>query len=1154
MERTRQILKKRCSGLQITGVTYMLLLILLLPGFQVHAKNTLQDYRLSLNMTDVSVKSAIEEIKRQTNLSFVYNELDMKGAGHVDLNFRNSEVREVLEYILKDTRLRYDIVDNVIIIRKDDYQSNFSPQTKKRTVKGVVSDENDVPLPGVAVKVKGLNVGVATDIDGKYELMVDDNPNTMLEYSFVGMKTHEEKIGARTQINIKMESSSTNLDEVMVVAYGTTKKEAFTGSAVSVKGDDVIKGAASKISPERALQGNVAGVRFSRGDGQPGGTAAIQIRGIGSINESTTPLYIIDGVPFSANLQMFNPDDIESMTVLKDAAATSLYGSRASNGVIIITTKKGQAGKTKFNLTYETAWSSQAMPHELDGMYMNSKELTDYSMEALKNKYLDDRDYLPWQKNYASITPEITNDAQTYALRQLYSLAKLIHPDDPLDGSFNYKNLTDAQLQKYLTNPRSDDWYNAIFRTGRENKVNFSAQGGRDALNYYASLGYVNQKGIAKGSGFERYSGRLSLNNTPSKWASFSLGESISYAIWDQNTEGAYASNPIQGMRTTNPTQPIYLPNGELNPTPGFKTTLPNYIKNLNEVLYKSKDFSSVTNLTATINFTGWLSFRTVNGLDISFSDTKTIWTPESNDGKGTNGQISQKAEFWMTLVTSNTFNFNKTYGKHTISALAGYEAKKNQSTNLSAVGQNFTTSKLMYMDNAAVPSEVEGNELNDRLVSYFSKADYNYDNKYYLSGSYRRDGSAHFLRQNRWGNFWSVSGAWNITRENFMKSSSHWLDNLRLKLSYGTNGNQPGGKFLSQNLFSVGGKHNQNPAISVSQYGNSKLKWESSYTWNAGIDASLWNGRLKGVIEYYNRHTVDLIDNVLVPRMSGWGSITSNEGELRNSGLEITIDSRNIWHDDFTWTTNFNISYMKSKVEKLKDDKISHPFIYRQGENMYALYTREWMGVDPATGQGTWKMNTKDNAGNVIDNVSTTHDNLEADRVIVGKGYPDWFGGMTNTFNYKGIELSFLLTFSLGGDLWYTDHNVVIPDGNNIGTSNVGRDAIGNYWQKPGDIARDPIVIYNNPYNSSENTSTRRIMSSDHLRVKTITLGYNLPKMWMKTLGLSAAKIYVNGNDILTFSESKYVNPEVGTNGLARSISSWPSLKSWRIGINIQF
>lgn len=1155
MKRMCQILQKRCSGtIRKTWVTQALLFFLLIPALQTQANNFLQDYKLSVSMSDVSIKSAIEEVKRQTNLSFVYNELDLRDAGYVDLNFKNSDVHSVLDHILKNTRLRYDIVDDVIIIKRDTRLESNSPQTKKRTVKGVVTDDNNSPLPGVAVKVKGLNVGVATDINGRYELMVDDIPSTTLQFSFVGMKSHEEKIGSRNQIDLQMESTSTGLDEVMVVAYGTTKKEAFTGSAVSVKGDDVIRGAASKISPERALQGNVAGVRFSRGGGQPGSTAEIQIRGIGSINETTEPLYIVDGVPFSTNLQMFNPEDIESMTVLKDAAATSLYGSRASNGVVIITTKKGQAGKTKFDLTYETAWSSQAMPRELDGLYMNSKELTEYSLEAIKNKYLNDYKYLPWQENYSGYNQEVQNAAETYALRQLNTLAKIIHPDDPLDGSFDYKNLTDAQLQKYITNPRSDNWHDAIFRTGRENKVNFSARGGRETLNYYASLGYVNQKGIAKGSGFERYSGRLSINNVVNKWISFSLGESVSYATWEQNTEGTYANNPVDGMNRINPTQPIFLPDGELNPKPGFKTTTPNYIRNIDEILYRSKDLSNVTNLTVTLNFTDWLSFRTVNGLDVSYSDTRTIWTPESNDGKVTNGQISQSAEIWMNIVTSNTFNFNKNFGKHNISALVGYEAKKYKSSNLSGIGQNFTTSKLMYMDNAAVPSAVEGSESNDRLISYISKIDYNFDNKYYLSGSYRQDGTCRFLRSNRWGGFWSVSGAWNMTREDFMKSSSHWLDNLRLKLSYGTNGNQPGGKFLSQNLFSVGGKHNLNPAISVSQYGNPNLKWESSYTWNAGIDVSLWNGRLKGVVEYYNRHTIDLIDKVLVPRMSGWGSITSNEGELRNSGLEITLDSRNIQTDDFSWNTNFNISYMKSKVEKLKDDKISHPFIYKQGENMYSIYTREWVGVDPATGQGTWKLNTKDQSGNVIDPTSTTHDNLEADRVIVGKGYPDWFGGMTNTFNYKGLELSFLLTFSIGGNLWYTDHYLLTTDGYNVGNYNLGRETLGNYWTKPGDVARDPIVIYNNPYNSSANTSTRRMQSSDHLRVKTITLGYNLPKMWMKTIGLSSAKIYVNGNDVLTFSHSKYVNPEVGTSGLSKSISSWPSLKSWRVGINIQF
>lgn len=1144
--------KRRQKIIQLIFMAQTLALFLLGPVFSAQAGNILDEQKLSITLNGVSVKNALEEIQRQTNLSFVYNEKDLKGMGNVSLNFNNKSVAEILDYIVKDKGLAYDITNGVIVIKKADQNANpAAPQAKKRVIKGKVTDDSNLPMPGVAVKVKGLNVGNATDVNGIYELVIDENPNTVLEFSFMGMKSREEKVGNRTEINVQLQTATTDLDEVMVVAYGTVKKESFTGSAVSVKGDDVIKAAASKTSPERALQGNVAGVRFSRGDGQPGGSASIQIRGIGSINESTEPLYIIDGVPMTAGTNMLNPDDIESMTVLKDAAATSLYGSRAASGVIVITTKQGKEGKVKFDATYERAWSFQAMPRGLDGYYMNSKELTDYSIEALQNSYLYNRDALPWQENYDPNNTSIRNDAYQYALRNLNGTAKIIHPDDPLDGSFNYQT---ADLSKYETNPRSYNWYDAVFRTGTENKVNLSARGGSKNMQYFASLGYVNQKGIARGSEFERYTGRISITNKASKHIDFSLSEAIGYSIWDQNSEGNFASSPVTGMRRINPTQPIYLSNGELNPTPGFKTNIPNYIQNLDLVLFKKNQFSSISNLNLAFHFTDWLTFRTVDGIDINYSDNKTTWTPESNDGKGTNGQVSQGSSKWINMVTSNTLNFNKAFAdKHNVSALVGYEAKKYTSMGLSATGQNFSYGKLMYLSNAAKPSSVGGSEKTDRLISWIFKADYNYDNKYFFSASARRDGTSRLLKENRWGNFWSLSGAWNVTREKFMESTSGWLDNLRLKLSYGTNGTQPGDYFNSQTLYDISYKHNLNPASIVDSYGNPDLTWESSYTWNAGIDFSLWKNRLRGTIEYYNKHTKDLIDYAKVPIMSGWSSIIVNEGELRNTGVEVTLDSRNIVTDNFTWSTNFNISYMRAMVEKLQDDKISHPYITQQGKKLNSFYTREWVGVDPATGQGIWKLNTKDENGRVIDSKTTTHDVNEADRVIVGQGYPDWFGGLTNRFSYKGIELSFLLTFTLGGDLWDGAHSDVVTDGANVGSNNFRRDA-AKHWSKPGDHSKNPIVINNDPLYSSTNTSTRRMMSSNHLRVKNITLSYELPKEWLKSIGLSSARLYVNGNDVLTFYKSKYVNPEVNMSGMATGVDAWPSLQSWRVGINIQF
>ena len=1158
MERTCQILKKRYSGFVWTvGVTQMLLLIVLLSGFQVHAKNILQDYRLSLNMTDVSVKSAIEEIKRQTNLSFVYNELDMKGTGHIDLNFQNSEVREILKYILKDTKLRYDIVDNVIIIKRDDRQSSSSPQTKKRTVKGVVSDENDVPLPGVAVKVKGLHVGVATDIDGKYELMVDDNPNTTLEYSFVGMKTREEKIGARSQINVKMESSSTDLGEVMVVAYGTTKKEAFTGSAVSVSGDKVMREAAGAVSPEKALKGYVAGVRVSRGGGQPGETVGLQIRGIGSISESTNPLYVIDGVPISENFDLnnLNPNDIEQMTVLKDAAATSLYGSRASAGVVIITTKKGLEGKTKFELNYERGFSSPAIKRQLKDYYMTGGEYTEYAVEAIKNYYLYSKKALPGMAAEGQYQA-LQNEAGLYALQNLNTYAKILHPDDPMDGSFNYKTLTPEQLQRYLTSPRNYDWYDAMFKNGSEDKVNFSARGGTQKNNYFASLGYLRQSGVTEGSDFKRFTARLSINNKATEWLNFSMSEAIAYTEQESKIDfqGAVVGNPISMLRAMNPTQPIYMKDGSLNQKPGFSPNDPNFLETISLDRDRNKSFSSTTNLSVTVDITKWLRFTTTNAADIRYFQKLQTWDPVSNQGITNHGEVNETRSFYTNIVSSNILSLTRSFGLHNINATGVYEAKRQAYNFLSGNGYNLPVSRLLYMSNASVPNSVGGSESFDRLISWAAKVDYNYDNKYFLSGSWRRDGTSRFLNTKRWGDFWSVSGAWNITRESFMESTQNWLDNLRVKLSYGTNGTQPSGYYNSLSLFSVNNTYLSQPGYRVYSYGNSNLTWESSYTWNAGIDFALFKNRLRGTIEYYNKHTVDLINDASTPYTSGWSSMIVNEGELRNTGVEITLDSRNFVRDDFTWETSFNISYMRAKVEKLaKDNENTTNYIYRQGEHMYSYYMMEYAGIDPQTGRSQWYKNTKGEDGKtVIDNTSISQNSSSGvEKIVYKKGYPDWFGGLTNRFTYKGFDLSFLLTFTIGGTLLDSQYAPTVPDGKNLGNANVRFDAYKNAWKQPGD-GGTPVIIYTDPFNSNI-VSTRSLRSSDHLKIKNISLGYTLPKAWTGHLGLSELRLYVNGNDIYTFYGCNYLNPEVNNSGSYNSYS-YPSLRTWRFGIDIKF
>lgn len=1113
-----------------------------------------QDATVTVNLKDVSVLDLFKEIKKQTGYKFIYNEDYLAEIGKISVSASGKSVKEILSGVFQNTSCECKFEKNVIYIQQKKGAEKAAGEVAKRvTIKGKVTDETGEPLPGTSVMVAGTISGIATDIDGNYEITFDAYSNSKLLFATIGMQDQYLSVSGKSILNVTMVSDNLMIDEVMVVAYGTTKKEAFTGSAANLKGDKIMREAASAISPESALKGYVAGVRISGDNGQPGASPSVQIRGIGSISQSTAPLYVIDGVPTSSNqLNSLNPNDIESMTVLKDAAATSLYGSRASAGVIIITTKRGKDGKTVFDVSYEHAFSSEAIPKQLKGYYMDGAELTNYSMEALKNYYLYSKNALPGMSdagNYDALQAEAVN----YGLQKLNSSGKIRHPDDKLDGKFDYNKLTSEQLQKYLTSPLNTKWYDAMFKNGYENKINITARGGSEKLSYYGSLGYVNQSGITEGSYFERFSGRISVDNQATRFLKLSFTSSLTWSTTENqvDSQGATVSNPISGLGSMNPTLPIYNQDGTPYKTPGFDVKTPNSLESISLDKNIYDRLSSISNITANVQIAKWLKFTTVNGIDFRYMRDQEIWSPLSVNGAPSDGQITETRTLYTNMVTSNMFNFNKEIGKHSISALAGYEAKQTKTDYMEGQGQNYPVPRLMYLSNGATAIYLAGDESKDKLISWITKADYNYDSKYYFSVSYRRDGTSRLLAENRWGNFWSASGAWTITREKFMAFSKNWLDNLRLKLSYGTNGVQPGDYFSSLTLFTISGKYSGNSAVYPSAVGNPLITWETSYTWNAGLDFSLFNGRLKGTAEYYNKLTKDLITDRPVSYNYGWSSIKENNGELRNTGFELTLDSRNIQKKNFTWETNLNISFMKSTVESLDKEIISGNYIYREGHPMYSFYIREWAGVDPATGRSQWYVNEGGERDINAEKRKITSVVEDVNKVIYDKGYPVCFGGITNRFSFKGFDISFLLTFSLGGKLFDSQYGSVVLDGKSLGSKNARFDAYQDAWKKVGDNAKNPIIIYNDPYNSNY-TSTRSLMSSDHLKIKNLNIGYTLPESVCKKIGLSTIRVYMNGSDLYTFFKYDYINPEVSNSG-SYNAYSYPSLRSFRFGINIQ-
>lgn len=1117
---------------------------------------SIEKERVTLKVENSTIEQVLWKLKDLTKIEFVYSNEDIAPYKNINLNVKDKPLNLVLNDLFKGTALKYEVTNDVIIISKTN--AGKKEQPGKTVVTGVVTDTGKEPLPGVSVFIQGTDKVAFTDIDGKYSITLEDAPATTLTFSYMGMKTQDIPVGSKTRLNVTLEDEMEQIDEVMVVAYGTVKKEAYTGSAQVVKGDQVMREAAP-LSAEKALQGYVAGVRITQTDGQPGAKATVQIRGIGSINGNLEPLYVIDGVPMvtgdksqvmSSNvLSALNPNDIESMTVLKDAAATSLYGSRAANGVIIITTKQGKAGKTTFSVDYEHGFTSTAMPHELFGLYLSGKDYTEYALEGLKNRYLYDRKALPGQPNYDSGNGAIQEDAMRYAYQNLNSKAKILHPDDKLDGKFNYAT---ADMSRYLTHARNTDWANELFKGGHEDKVNVSARGGNEKIRFFSSLGYFNQVGLVPSSEFERFTGKVSVENKATDFLTFSLNESISYTDQSGTSSGGYYSNPIWGMRNLNPTAPVYDNNGGYFRYPGFSTKIPNYVKNVQEQVKESQNFRSITNLNITVNLTKWLTFRSVNGLDYINLLESAVNGIDSHDGRNEKGTVGEYYSKMMDLTTSNTLTFDKGFGKHKLNALLGYEAKKYHFKYFGAEGSGFISDDYLELDNAATASGVGGAFSDDRLVSYFLKGDYNYDDKYYFSASYRRDGSSRLAQNQRWGNFYAFSAAWDMARESFIKKIK-WINSLRLKTSYGTTGNLPEGYYESQALFSLSNKYNENPVFYLKSMGNPLLTWEHSYTWNIGIDFSLLNYRLSGTLEYYNKITDNLLNNATVSVNTGFSSILVNEGKLANNGVELTLSSRNLVKKHFTWSTDLNISWMRAIVKELPDDVISSPRIFREGEHLYSFYAREWAGVDPQTGQPLWYVNKYGADGKTpVKDGSVTSKASEANQVILGKAYPDIYGGITNRFSFYGFDVSFLLTFTLGGHMYHS-LDTRTADGYYIGTYNPTYRGASGYWRQPGDEASRPMVIYNNPYQPTT-VSDRYILSTDHLRLKNFTVAYNLPQNFVKKMRMQNAKVYFNGTDLLTFYKHKDINPEASYTGNTNAGSRYPAMKSFRLGINIQF
>lgn len=1090
-------------------------------------KMSIQNVFVDIKLNEATLEDIFDHIESQTSFQFVYNTGVIKKDRKIShLTGSNLSLAEVLINVSKETDLKFRRVNKDInVTTRQVFESRIVEEADQSSadvdITGKITDENSQGLPGASVVLKGTTNGTTTDLDGNYKLSVPED--ALLTISFVGYLTEEVSIAGRSTIDLQMKVDAAQLEEVMVVAYGTTSKETFTGSASRIGAEQLDKLQATSIS--QALQGASAGVEVRNSTGQPGNNATIRIRGIASINGNSNPLFVVDGAPFSGNLSSIDPNDVESMTVLKDAAATALYGSRASAGVVVITTKKG-SGKGKINISSSYGMSDVSMP-----MYRQVSDMDLYALtwEGLRNGHLD-------------ANPSATaSEAATVATDNLMSRLRYNTFDQfPLlaDGSPN-----PAAKAKWAT-----AWMDEIFQPGPRHEHHVSLSGSTDdGTNYYMSLGYLQDKGTMAAADYKRFSARMNVSKKVNKWFETGMNTSLSRGL--QNTPVA-----VYNYRFALDLSNIYPPwlfddasgdwasdengdrifdigkgqyNGLKWPTWVGRNPLAyaKYIQNENE--------KNAVSSRSYMNFTLYPGLVVKNSLSVDYNAQANytyfdpVWSHAANAG----GSTSRSRNALLTTTLTNLVSYTKDIGKHNVEIMAGHEAYKLNMRQVSGSGSGFPTNTLREIGAVAEPGSSNSFEDNHAIESYLSQLKYNYDGKYYLSASIRKDGTSRFHADARWGNFWSVGGRWLVSKESFMQSVD-WIDNLSIRSSYGSQGNERiSNYYASLGLYSAGNEGGES-AFKISSFPSKDLKWETNTQLNVGVDVTAFQ-RFSISAEYFVKNSNDLLFSRELTPSTGGDKVNENVGDIRNNGVEVQITSQNIVNQDFSWETSVNLTTYKNEIINLPNEEILNGrYKWVEGRSVYDFYLKEYAGVERETGHALFYKDIVSSDGTVTGREKITDSNV-ATYYFVGSSLPKLFGNITNNFSYKGFDLSFNFLFKIGGKVYDDALARLVTDGTRPGKGlhalNVDR------WTPDNKDSLFPrLTSHGATGNKYTTESSRFLFNGTYMRLRNLTLGYTLPKHLLDGLDLSKVRVYVQADNYLTFFENTYggLDPEVGFNG----------------------
>lgn len=961
-----------------------------------------------------------------------------------------------------------------------------------------------------------------------------------MQISYVGMQTQE--VAIKSSMRILLKSDAQQIDEVMVVAYGTAKKSAFTGSASTIKTKKLEERVVSNVT--NALAGQVPGVQITSSNGAPGSTASVRIRGIGSMSASNTPLYVVDGVPYDGVISSINPADIESMTVLKDAAANAIYGARGANGVILITTKSGKSGEAK--ITVDAKWGSnrRAVPNYNT---IGVAEFYETMYKALYNAEFHQGKTAVEAAEYAKKNLlDAKNGGLGYLVYTIPDGENLISPDFKLNpkAKLGYSDGT------YYYTP--DDWYDEIFGSGNlRQEYNITISGKSEKISYYASVGYLDDSGLVRNSSFSRYTGRGKVDYQAKKW--LKIGTNLDYSqgtshengstTWGSSGNLFYISNLIA------PIFPLYVRNADGTIKRDEKTGFIIYDNGASTTNFKrpfaspARPAASIDNdrhndINSTFNGKWYADITPLEGLKLTTAIAATesnrrinaLYSRWGGSNEESDGVAYVRHYRKMGVNTQYLLSYAKTFKEyHNFDFLLGYEQYRLKIQSLTGQNDHLYNPFIGELSNAGSLKQKELYSYTDNYMTegVLSRIQYNYDNKYFFSTSFRRDASSRFHKDHRWGSFGSLGGAWLISKENFMEDFSSWIDMLKLKASWGVQGNDDVDNYYAyEDQYEVKySDETKEYSRTMTYKGNKDLTWETSYAFNAGVDFELFKGRLTGTIEYFSRKTKDLLYNQPTPLSSGIaiGSIPINVGSIVNRGLEVDLNGIILKKRDIEWSANFNLTHYKNKItdlhENVKEKGIrGSSYIYRIGGSLYQSFLKTYAGVDKETGKALYFLDPENGDYN------TTDDYAKAKQADQGSTLAKVYGGFGTSLNFYGFDLSLQLSYQLGGKLYDGTYQAMMHTGySSMAGTNWSTD-IRKAWTPENPNTNVPRL--NASDNSYQLDSSRFLTSSDYLSFNNISIGYTLPKTLVKRWGISNLRIYLSGDNLGVISARKGLDP----------------------------